>query len=226
MTPADDYQRPILNVDIVLLTAKDGELQVVTQKRDKEPEMSRKALIGGWVHTNEDKTAEDTVDRVLRDKAGLTDVYSEQLQTFTGSNRDPRGWSASIVYIALVPYDKIESSEMLHTMHLLKASELYHADLPFDHGTIISVAITRLRGKGAYSTLPTQLLGEKFTLPALREVYAIVMGNTPDDSSFRRKMMDLEVIEETDEFEPQQRSKKPGRLYRLKRGVVTFDRKI
>lgn len=40
--------------------------------------------------------------RVLKEKTAVTVPYLEQLYTFSDGARDPRGWSASIVYYALV----------------------------------------------------------------------------------------------------------------------------
>ena len=36
--------------------------------------------------------------------------------------------------------------------------------LPFDHNAILASALERLRGKGAYSTIPARLLPEIFTM--------------------------------------------------------------
>lgn len=220
----EDFEKPIVTVDIVLLTIKDNSLFVVTQRRDKAPFEGKLALIGGFIHADKDKTSRDTVNRVLKAKAGLSDVYSEQLQTFASNIRDPRGWSVSIAYIALVSLERIQASSARDSFKLLKVED--GPSLPFDHEDILNTALHRIRGKGAYSTLPSQLLGDRFTLPALREVYDVVTGSKLDDSSFRRKMTELDLIEETDEFEPAQPRKRPGRLYRLKSGVVTFDKKI
>ncbi len=71
------------------------------------PFEGRPALIGGYVHADEDRDADATAKRVLAAKAGLKNVYAEQLRTFSGQARDPRGWSASIAYVALVPADRL-----------------------------------------------------------------------------------------------------------------------
>lgn len=222
-TKETTYERPILTVDVVLLTIVGGRLNVALLKRQDEPFPGREALIGGFIHVEEDADADATAARVLAAKAGLKEVYIEQLRTFSGPDRDPRGWSASISYIALVPCSRIEESNQPEVV-LRPVDEV--RGLPFDHDAILTAALQRLRGKGAYSTLPTQLLDEKFTMPQLMEVYEQVMGLRLDASSFRRKVAELDIIEETEEFEAPQPRKRPGRLYRLKRGVTTFDRRI
>lgn len=225
MTTADDgYQRPILTVDIVLLTMDENGLNVAVLERAAEPYKGQNALIGGYVHVDVDKDDHAAVERVLLTKTGLSGIYFEQLKTFAGATRDPRGWSSSIAFIALAPIELIRSASKTYPITIHPVDEI--KGLAFDHDEILDFAIRRLRGKGAYSTLPAQLLGEKFTLPKLHEVYSKVMGVDLDMSSFRRKIADLDLIEETDEFEEPLPRRRPGKLYRLKHGVTTFDRSI
>lgn len=223
-TESSDYQRPILTVDIVLLTMDEQGLNLAVLEREADPFRGKKALIGGYVHVEDDKDDNDAVKRVLHHKTGLEDIYFEQLKTIANATRDPRGWSASIAFIALAPIELIRSASKTYPISIHPVDEI--KGLAFDHDEIMDFAIQRLRGKGAYSTLPAQLLGEKFTLPKLHEVYSKVMGVNLDMSSFRRKIADLDLIEETSEFEEPQPRRRPGKLYRLKNGVTTFDRTI
>lgn len=218
------YERPILTVDVVLLTMDEQGLNVAVIERDNAPFKGQKALIGGYVHVDEDRDDSDAVKRVLLSKTGLSDIYFEQLKTVANATRDPRGWSSSIAFIALAPIELVRSASKTYPISVHPVDEI--KGLAFDHDEIMSFAIQRLRGKGAYSTLPAQLLGEKFTLPKLHEVYSKVMDVNLDMSSFRRKIAELDLIEETSEFEAPQPRRRPGKLYRLKHGVTTFDRTI
>lgn len=218
---ADNFEKPIVTADVVLLTIVDRRLHVALARRKVPPFEGEEALIGGFVHVDEDKDVDETVARVLMAKTGLKKIYFEQLASFAGRLRDPRGWSVSIAYMALVPAVRLVDSTAL----MLRPVDEVRG-LPFDHSDILDAAVGRLRGKGAYSTLPMQLLDRKFTLPALQEVYEQVMGVNLDTSSFRRKIAELEVVEATDEFEAPAPRKRPGRLYRAKRGVLMFDRTI
>lgn len=97
MAPA--FEKPILTVDIVPLTLHADRLCVLRAVRDREPFAGEAALIGGYVHVDEDAHLGATARRVLADKAGLRELYVEQLSTFSGPTRDPRGWSASVVFL-------------------------------------------------------------------------------------------------------------------------------
>ena len=44
---------------------------------------------------------------MLKDKLGITGAYLEQLATFSGPARDPRGWSVAIAYCALLPWEQV-----------------------------------------------------------------------------------------------------------------------
>ncbi len=44
-------------------------------------------------------------------------------------------------------------------------------ELAFDHAAILKDGLARLRGKGAYSTLPAMLLPKEFTLSELQAAY-------------------------------------------------------
>jgi 8-oxo-dGTP diphosphatase len=215
--------RPILTVDVVLITLKDGQLHVVLQKRDKAPHSGRPALIGGYVHPEEDQSTSAAAARVLRHKAGLAVRLLEQLMTFSGAERDPRGWSASVAYYALLPADDVPASphSSLTMLPLDRAS-----GLPFDHDVILAKASERLRRRAAYSSLPAFLLPPAFTLSALRQAYQAVLGRTLNDSAFRRKIDELRVVEPVIGA-ASKASARPAQLYRLSHtNVVEFDRTL
>ncbi|WP_414896653.1 NUDIX hydrolase [Rhodovulum sp. YEN HP10] len=216
------FRQPVVTVDAVLLTIEEDILKVLLHRRQQDPFAGRWALPGGFVHPDEDRDLPQTVSRILRDKAGLAGVYLEQLRTYAGPDRDPRGWSVSIAYLALVPRDALPE-ELDERTSLHPVSGL--PDLPFDHGRQIADAAARLRGKGAYSSLPAAFLPESFTLPMLQRTYEIVLGEALDQSSFRRKIADLGFLEETGE-KSKAASARPARLYRLTEPVRIFNRSL
>jgi ADP-ribose pyrophosphatase YjhB (NUDIX family) len=219
-----DFERPIVTVDIVLLTLLKEQVQIGLLPRPAEPFKGRAALIGGYVHTDEDKDAEQAVRRILQAKAGLTGLFFEQLRTFASRDRDPRGWSVSIAYFALVPHGVLRD---MATRELQVHSADAPPRLPFDHNAIVASALERLRGKGAYSTIPARLLPDVFSMSELQQVYEIVMGERLDQSAFRRKIADLDLLEEVvGEKRQTATARRPTTLYRLKAPVSVFERKI
>jgi 8-oxo-dGTP diphosphatase len=214
--------RPILTIDVVVFSLVGDQLMLVLHKRTDEPFADRLGLIGGYVRVEEDGSTLATAHRVLKQKTGLKNIFCEQLATFSGANRDPRGWSASVVYYALVPVDKLQALPVsIYTCPLTKIPEL-----PFDHNEIVKVAIKRLRAKGNYSSLPALLLPENFTLAELRRIYETVLQENLNDSAFRRKIFDLQMIEEV-VGSVSKKTARPAQLYKLRKGgMQTFERTI
>ena len=212
----------IATVDVVVLTVEDDELKVLLHRRPRAPYEGVLALPGGYIRPDEDASTTKTAERILRDKAGVENIYFEQLSVFSGMTRDPRGWSLSVAHLALVPRELLTLTDDPDVV-LVDVETL--PPLAFDHEVIMQAALERLRGKGAYSTLPASFLPEKFTLSQLRKAYEVALGHPIERMSFRRKLMDLEMIEETGETSTVS-SRRPAMLYRLKDGVSTFNRTL
>ena len=207
-------QKPIIcTVDIVLLCLLNSVLHVALLKRDNAPFAGRHTLPGGYIHPEEDADTMDAAARVLSQKTGIDSPYLEQLGTFSGAARDPRGWSISIAYYALVPAELVEKrldqDLQLHAIDNLRA-------LPFDHKEILLAAVARVRSKSNYSSLPVYLCGEQFTLPRLQAVYEALLGEPVNKVSFRRKMDELGMLEPVDGALETGRANRPAQLYRLK----------
>ena len=163
-----EFARPIATVDVALFTLReDGKvLEVALVLRRSPPLEGAHALPGTYVHVDEDADLGAAATRVLADKCGLTGLFVEQLRTYSGRDRDPRGWSATTAYYALVPRATLQAAGADVLMRDVAAT----GDLPFDHAKIVADGIARLRGKATYTTLPAKLLPELFTLRELEEV--------------------------------------------------------
>ncbi|MBI1889864.1 MAG: NUDIX hydrolase [Burkholderiales bacterium] len=203
----------ICTVDVVLLTLKDETLKVALLKREREPFKGVAALPGGYIHPNEDMDAQDAALRVLNAKTGIEAPYLEQLATFSGPARDPRGWSVSIAYYALVPYHIIEKAGHPDVKLVSVDRPLV---LPFDHKAIVETAVARLRGKSQYSSLPCYLAGDTFTLPQLQRIYESLMGEPLNKVSFRRKMTEMDMLKPIEGQMEAAGAHRPAQLYRLK----------
>jgi 8-oxo-dGTP diphosphatase len=221
--PQDDaFSHPIATVDAVIFTLEGSVLKVLLHRRPQAPFENAWALPGGFIHVDEDASAEAAVRRVLTQKAGAHGVHLEQLMTYSGRERDPRGWSISVAHLALVPRDRLAFAAGPDAQ-LFAVGTL--PDLAFDHARIIADAVGRLRGKGSYSTLPASFLHDEFTLGEMQDAYEAVLGTRLDQSSFRRKVMALEILEDTGE-KLRDGARRPASLYRLRDGVRTFDRTL
>lgn len=190
---SDLVQGIIVTVDVAMFSVSPGGgLSVLLPLRPREPFADVRALPGVYIRT-EDADAEAAARRALADKAGVTSPYLEQLATFSGPARDPRGWAVSVAYYALVPWQGLGTAaeQMVDTEAIPR--------LPFDHNEIIATALARLRSKSTYSELPLHLMPEHFTLAELQDVYEHVMGEDISRTLFRKRMVDGGLIIETGE---------------------------
>ena len=204
----------ICTVDIVLLTLHEGGLKVALLKRDREPFKGVAALPGGFIHIDEDADVREAALRVLKEKTGIDAPYLEQLASFSGPARDPRGWLLSVAHYALVSFEVIDRAAH-PDVNLLSVDK--SLSLPFDHRSILETAVLRLRSKSQYSSLPCYLAGETFTLPQLQRVYEILMGEPLNKVSFRRKITEMDMLEAIEGRFESAGAHRPAQLYRLKR---------
>jgi 8-oxo-dGTP diphosphatase len=219
--------QPIVTVDVVLLTLKDDELLAALTLRDREPCKGELALPGGWVHIEEDEDDLAAAVRILKNKAGLDSPYFEQLKTFANRHRDSRGWSVSIAHYALVPYEAVQSVQ--HD-HLEWRSVDAIRSLPFDHLEILRTAVSRVRSKTLYSSLPVHLMPKTFSLTELQHVYERLLGGALDKRSFRRRIEELDIIEPAPGKPTARGAHRPAQLYQVKRrfgqGLALADRNL
>ncbi|WP_120966300.1 NUDIX domain-containing protein [Comamonas sp. lk] len=203
---------PIVSVDVVLLTLVEQVLHAVLLRRAQAPFAGVWALPGGYIHTDEDADAQASAARVLREKVGITGAYLEQLASFTGPARDPRGWSVAIAYCALLPVQQLPAEHA--DISVIPVTAL--PQLPFDHRAIVDAALERVRNKSLYSSLPVHLCGESFTLPQLQQVYESILGEPLNKVSFRRKMDEMELLQAVPGAMHSGGAHRPAQLYRVK----------
>ncbi len=210
-----EYERPALATDCVIFGFDGGELKLLLLEREKEPFQNKWALPGGFVFMNE--TTEESAKRLLLEKAGIKDVFIEQLFTYSDLDRDPRERIVSVAYFALV--NKLQY-QLIAGRDTVKAEWFELSGLPelaFDHGKIVQDAIQRLKGKVSYQPVGFELLDEKFTLSQLQSLYEAILETPVDKRNFRRKILNMGLLKALDEKE-QNVARKAARFY-------SFDKK-
>ena len=214
-----NFPRPLATVDVVIFTVLEDALKVMLVRRPSGPDdpfPGRWALPGGFIDVDKDASLHDCALRKLREKTGVAAPYLEQLGSWGGAHRDPRGWSATHAFFALMPardlvLEKGVNAPQVEWMNAMAAGR---KRLAFDHAEILASAISRLCSKVEYTSLPAFLLSEPFTLPQLQHTYEVVLGRAVDKSAFRKRMLDGGFMEEAGTVEGA--SGRPAMGYRLR----------
>lgn len=218
MNPQSAPPSPLVTVDVVLLTLIEQQLHVALCKRERDPFTGAWALPGGYVHVQDDADVISAAERILREKTKIDAPYLEQLATFAGSHRDPRGWSLSVVYFAVVSSSLIEAQQQ-DSLKWVPVSTI--RSLPFDHAAIVQTAISRIQSKTGYSSVFMHMMPEKFTLSALQETYEALMGGAVDKRSFRRWVDSLDALKPVGSGDTPLASHRPAQYYALKPAFKT-----
>lgn len=217
------FDRPSTAVDNVIYTVFDGALHVLVVKRANHPFQSQWSLVGGFVDLDNDVDLEATAKRKLEEKTGVKTPYLEQFCTIGGKDRDPRCWSVTTVYFALLPSEDI-TLQAGNGAQDIKWSKVVAGEIKekmaFDHAKILKECTQRLKNKALYTSLPVHLMPDAFTLNELHTVYEIILDNKMDHKSFRRRILGAGILEETGEMK--QTGRRPAALYKQKESDETF----
>ncbi len=151
--------------------------------------------------------------RILAHKVSVELALVEEVCTFSGPDRDPRGWSLSVLFYALLPRDKVDAlvRNKVEALGWADASVPGHR-LAFDHSKQLAAAVLKLRDKVKSGKLPLHLLPEKFTLSQLQRSVEVILGQPIDKSSFRRQLKSSADIVELDEYE--RGAQRPAQLFK------------
>jgi len=141
MPASDRYEKPALTVDIVVVAPFEGGHRVLLIQRKHPPFEGRWAIPGGFVDPHE--PLEDAARRELLEETGIEPAHLQQLHTFGAPGRDPRGWTVSVAYLAVLEKGEVQS---IHPRAGDDAADVGWFDLlappplAFDHADILAHA--------------------------------------------------------------------------------------
>ena len=124
------YPRPAVTADSIVIT-KETEPKVLLIERGDEPFKGGWAFPGGFM--NLDETTEQCAIRELEEETGLRVSNIQQIGAYSKIDRDPRGRTVTVAYLAIV------DEPIFVTGQWWPLSDLPH--LAFDHYDIMQDAI-------------------------------------------------------------------------------------
>lgn len=217
-TTDQDLRFAVLATDIAVFTIKDEELYIRTVNVNRPPHfVNIPGLPGGLIQPQE--TAEEAVERIIKDKGGIStpQLYIEQLYTFSEVDRDPRGRVVAVGYIGLVDWDSLTEKERSSSAdaHWVSVAKLMDTKMAYDHNNILEVAVQRIRSRVTYTTLISKIIPKEFTLTELKQAYEAILHQPLDKRNFRKKLLKTDVLRELDK-ERSGEPWRPAKLYSFK----------
>lgn len=129
------HKTPSLTVDAVVLS--ENEL-IVLIKRKNNPYKDFWALPGGFVEYGE--TVESAAVREVKEETGLDVDLNGIVGVYSDYDRDPRGHTVTVCYIAMESGGKLKADTDASDVQYFHKNEVLRLKLAFDHEIIIKDA--------------------------------------------------------------------------------------
>jgi len=204
------YPRVPITVDCVIFGFDENELKVLLIRSDLEIYKDKWSLLGDFAADNEELT--DAAYRVLQQRTGMTDVYLEEVKTFSNPHRHPGGRVLTVAYCSLLNIEHHQLKRMDNELHWHKVQGL--TNMAFDHKEIIDECYHWLQKRIMEHPLGFNLLPDKFSLRELQNLYEAILNVKLDRRNFRKKFFAMDLLIDTGEYEDDV-PHRPGRLYQF-----------
>lgn len=205
------YKNIGIHLAATIFTVDRGVTKVLLIKRNNEPFKGYWALPGGAMYN--DERIMDGILRELKEKVGIENIDLKLYGVFDQIDRSPLKRMIALTYIGVLD---IETVELLKETP--KASEISWVELDkvpelaYDFNEILAQGIEELKEQIVKTDLLKSLFPNGFTLPELHNVYTSILGIDVDRRNFRKKMINLDLIKDTNKTIVY-KGKKPAKLY-------------
>ena len=208
------YNNQGIHVINTIFTIDKGVTKVLLIKRKNNPYKDYWALVGGALYN--DELLIDGMKREIKEKIGIDNIYVEQFGLFDKIDRSPLKRMIAVGYIGIVDKDKLE---ILKDTLKTSDSDWYPIDmiptLAYDHNIILNEAIDVLKKRLNETDLLSNLYPNGFTMPEIQKIYESILDVKFDRRNFRKKLLSLDIIEETNKVEKFD-GNKPAKIYKFK----------
>ena len=215
------YKNIGIHVTCSLFTVDKGVVKILLIKRKNEPYKDKWALVGGCLYNNE--TIEEAMNREIYEKTGLKNVkiYFSNIESVV--DRSPLKRMIAINFIGVIDVKRSILKDTEKTSNC-DWFELGMAKcLAYDHDKILGKARDNLKKLIGSSDVLKELFPTGFTLPELQKTYETILEKKLDRRNFRKKIINLGLIKETNKMEIFE-GKKPAKKYEFNN--VGFEKNI
>ena len=153
-------------------------------------------------------------------KTGIKDIEIKQFRTFGKVDRSPVMRMIAVGFIGVIDSTRVK---ILRETGTTSNADWFPIDkippLGYDHEEILTSALMELRKQIVKSNILKSLFPNGVTMPELQKTYEAILNKKLDRRNFRKKMLSLDLIEDTnslDKFE----GNKPAKVYKFKDKIV------
>lgn len=215
------YKNQGIHVITALFTVEQGITKVLLIKRKNKPYEGDWVLTGGALYNNED--LEIGALRELKEKTGIENVEIKQFKAFGKVDRSPLMRMIAIGFIGVIDSKRVN---ILRETKNTSNADWFPIDkippLGYDHEEILQEALKELQKQIVKSNILKSLFPDGVTMPELQKTYEAILNKEFDRRNFRKKILGLDLIEDTnklDKFE----GNKPAKVYKFKKRIEEKD---
>ena len=209
------YRNQGIHVVCSIFTVDKGVTKVLLIRRKNEPFKGMWALVGGALYNDEELI--DGLKRELKEKTGIENIHLEMANVYSRIDRSPVMRMVAISYIGIV--DKNKLSILKETLKTVDCDWFPLDRIPklaCDHNEILEDAAKLLKERIKKTDMLRYLYPSGFTMPEIQKVYESILGVSFDRRNFRKKLLSLGFIKETNKTERFE-GKKPAKIYEFKK---------
>lgn len=209
------YRNQGIHVIASIFTVENGEAKVLLVKRKNAPFKNQWSLVGGAVYNNEDLL--DGLKREIFEKTGILNIETYFSNVFGKKDRTIPMRMIAISYIGIIDSEKVHVlKETLKTSNADWVPINKIPKLAFDHNEIVEEGLNSLREKIVNTDILKALFPHGFTIPEIQKVYESILGKKFDRRNFRKKLLSIDLIQDTNTVRNFQ-GNKPAKVYKFKK---------
>lgn len=198
----------LIAVDCIIFGFHKNELKLLLTRRPIEPHINQWSLMGGFMEENESlsQAAEKVLFRFTQQK----DIYMEQVGAYSEIDRDTGGRVVSVAFYALVQINKFNTTlAKKFDAKWININKI--PKLVFDHNQMVEDAIKLFQYKVSTQPIAFHFFNNRFTLPALQDLYEAIYQMPLDKRNFRKKLSSMDILDKLEEKD--KASSKRGAFY-------------
>ena len=217
------YKNQGIHVIASIFTVDHGVVKILLIKRNNNPYKDAWALVGGALYNNEDLDA--GINREIKEKTGIENIPLKLVSVHGRVDRSPVMRMVAISYLGVIDKDRVNLiTKTLKTNDAawIDIKDIGNLELAYDHHEIINSTFEELKHQILKSNILMSLFPNGFTMPEIQKVYEAILRIDLDRRNFRRKMLSLNLVEDTGEL-INFAGKKPAKLYKFKENIEDID---